>query len=283
MNFWIFKISTQDQYPDQHEQEYAFDKKHSTQVNAGDCFVYLDKRNARYGFIGHGEVTNLLSKAAGRPTTANPDLQTDYVAQLGNCVQYSRPLSIKGSTKEGKINRATLGLVNLNDIGWSRSIILLRAPMFERIVELAYGRQCVRIESPNFGEYEVPDSWSSVRRRDNLAGFKRDVLVRQNYTCAICGTTLREVLDVAHVSSYAADPKNRANPANGIALCAYCHRAFDNGVIQIHETGMVTLAAGTKSDPVLDVHISTLTPTQRLELLEGVDHNLLRQRASTVS
>ena len=70
----------------------------------------------------------------------------------------------------------------------------------------------------NPSNYAIPDAWSLIRARHSLEQFREAVLRRQDYRCAICGTTLREVLEVAHISSYATDITNRANPANGIAL-----------------------------------------------------------------
>ena len=275
MNYWIFKISDQDQYPDQHFQTYAFDSRHSKLVQDGDSFVYLDKRRGRYGFIGHGDIAKVFGKGENQPKFAQ---ETDYVATLENCVEYSQPLSIKRSTIEGRRNRTKLGLFDLNAIGWSRSIVRLDHPMFERVVDLAYGLRCVTVDLPTEEDYTVPDAWSTVRRRHNTERFKNAVLERQHYTCTICGTTLREALDVAHVSSYAADIENRANPANGIVLCAFCHRAFDGGVFRILEDGNVITAPNVHIDDVTDTHLKNLTAKDRLKLLDGVDKELLRLR-----
>ena len=89
----------------------------------------------------------------------------------------------------------------------------------------AYAESGVSLDPLEPDDYKVPDAYSLVRRRHSLERFKATVLDRQNHTCAICGTAVREVLDVAHISSYSSDTKNRANPGNGIGLCSYCHRA----------------------------------------------------------
>ena len=104
------------------------------------------------------------------------------------------------------------------------------------------------------------------------------MLKRQDYTCAFCGTRLRELLDVAHVSSYSTDKENRANPANGIGLCTYCHRAFDAGLFKLDGDGALLLRAGTVSDPIMTSHLSGLSPKDRLRLLDGVDSQLLSKR-----
>ena len=126
----------------------------------------------------------------------------------------------------GKLNRSRLGIIDLNRLGWSVSIASIPQTRFEQILDFAYAKSDVSLDPLEPDDYEVPDAYSLVKRRHSLERFKAKVLDRQNHTCAICGTTIREVLDVAHISTYAGDPKNRANPANGIGTWSYCHRAF---------------------------------------------------------
>ena len=278
MTFWIFKQSEQEQYPDEPGQRYVYDNRHSVRVTAGDSFVYLDKSSGDYGFTGHGTVTRVLMKATGPAEPGQPMISRIYTAQLGDFVQYARSLDIRPASVEGKRNRASLGITDVNKLGWSRSIAQIGPNMFASIVELAYQRDCIAIVPPDAPDYAVPDAWSFVRRRHSVERFKETVLLRQGFTCAICGTTLREVLDVAHISRYSTDVKNRANPANGIGLCAYCHRAFDGGVFQLYENGVVSVADGLGTDPVALAHLSNLSVEARLKLLDSIDTDLLRQR-----
>ena len=64
MSFWILKIATQELYPDDPGEKYVYDNTHSTRVVSGDSFVYLDKRQARYGFTGHGPVRAIGHRSA---------------------------------------------------------------------------------------------------------------------------------------------------------------------------------------------------------------------------
>ena len=278
MNYWIFKISDQDQFPDRDFEMYVFDRRHSISVRSGDAFVYLDKRKNRFGFIGHGQVSEVLSGAEIQLRLANYDIATDFVALLDDCVRYSHLLDVKGSTKQGKTHRAILGVTDASRNGWSRSIARLSQTTYERIVDLAYQQLCVDVDPLVGDEHAIPDDWSYSRRRHNLAGFRRTVLDRQNHMCAICGTSLEGVLDVAHIIGYAIDIANRANPANGIVLCAFCHRAFDKGVFQIQEDGNVATPPNIELDNIAIAHLKNLTAQERLELLDGVDKALLSRR-----
>ena len=280
MTFWIFKQSEQEQYPDEPGRTYVYDNRHSVRVAAGDSFVYFDKRTRGYGFTGHGTVTRVLMQASGSAGASQSKISRIYTAELGDFVQYARPLDIRPASVEGKRNRASLGITDVNNLGWSRSIAQISFDMYSSIVELAYRRHCITIAPPDAQDYAVPDAWSFARRRQSIERFKETVLARQGFACAICGTTLREVLDVAHISRYSTDVKNRANPANGIGLCAYCHRAFDGGVFRLHETGVVSVAEGSDLDSVALAHVSSLSAEARLDLLSGIDTELLRERQS---
>ena len=275
MTYWIFKLSEQEQYLEQPGLTYVFDNRHSVRVTAGDSFVYLDKRSREYGFTGHGTVSGVNIETVGADESINPRIRRKYTAELEDFVNYIRPLDIRATSAEGKRNRASLGISDVNRLGWSRSIAPMSSDMFENILELAYRRNCIEPVRLNAPDYSVPDNWSVVRQRQRLESFKKAVLLRQDYACAICGTTVREVLDVAHISKYSTDVRNRANPANGIGLCAYCHRAFDRGVFRLRSDGSVSVIDGPASDAVAKAHLSNLSIEVRRRLLQGVDTELL--------
>ena len=283
MGCWIFKQSDQVRYPDKTGLTYVYDNRHSVRVAADDSFIYLDKRSGGYGFSGHGVVKRILTSPPTSTEFLSPRVSVIYTAEVTDYVQYVRNLDIRAASVEGKRNRSVLGIRDVNRMGWSRSIAQVSEDLYTQIVELAYRRNCIATTRVHSTEYKVPDAWSFVRRRHNLERFRATVLRRQSYTCAICGTTLKEVLDVAHISKYATDLNNRANPANGIGLCAFCHRAFDGGVFQLSDAGILTIADDIEADFVTTAHMSSLSVATRLQLLEGVDRNLLRKRFGKTS
>ena len=150
--------------------------------------------------------------------------------------------------------------------------------MYDRILSLAYEFGAVVLKPPGPAEYEIADNWSIVRKRHSLEAFRRAVLDRQGCACVVCGTQVREVLEVAHISPYASDKKNRANPANGIALCAYCHKAYDKQVLRIAPDAHVEVQGGMAKDRVAQLHVSGLDRRDRARLLQGVDPELLERR-----
>ena len=278
MAFWIFKLSDQEIYPDELGVKYVYDNRHSTHVAAGDSFLYLDKRGGRYSFNGHGDIVRVSSRKPAPRESVTPKVIRIYSAQLAEYIGYSSPLDIRPTSTQGKLNRSMLGITDVNRLGWSVSIANIPQTRFEQILDLAYAESGVSLELIEPHDYEIPDAYSLVRRRHHLERFKATVLDRQNRTCAICGTAVEEVLDVAHISDYASDTKNRANPANGIGLCSYCHRAFDRGVLVVSEDGCVFSTRDIGSDAIAKAHLSGLSSKDRVKLLAGIDKQFLRKR-----
>ena len=152
---------------------------------------------------------------------------------------------------------------------------LLEQSMFDAILDLAYDTELPDVTPPANSEHEVPDTWSYTKKRHALGRFRKTVRERQGWTCLICGSKVREVIDVAHISPYASDPKNRANPANGIALCGFCHRAFDKHIIKIAPDAHVDVLT---QDIVARFHGSRMLQADRVLLMRGVALGLLESR-----
>ena len=147
MTFWVFKQSEQEQYPDEPGRTYVYDNRHSVRVAVGDSFVYLDKRFGGYGFTGHGTVTKVLMRTAEVADLSQSRINRIYTAEFGDFVQYVRSLDIRPARTEGRKNRAALGITDVNELGWSRSIAQISPDMYTSIVDLAYRRHCIALSS----------------------------------------------------------------------------------------------------------------------------------------
>lgn len=278
MTCWQLKQSEQTRYPDTPGRIHVYNNTHSRHVTAGDRFVYLDKRAGRYAFNGHGVIEKVHTRDPKVSERTNAYIKNVFIATLGDFVPYATPIDVRYNSVEGRKNRTLLGIDDFNRMGLSPSVARMDEHVYNRIVDLAYSGS-VTFEEPSFQEgYEVPDGWSSTKRRYHQERFRDAVLRRQGPVCAICGTTLGAVLDVAHISSYATDPKNRANPANGIVMCVFCHRAFDRNVYCLKGDGSVIVMMTQESDDVINAHLPGIPPAERLELIDGADPELLRRR-----
>jgi len=85
------------------------------------------------------------------------------------------------------------------------------------------------------GNYYVPDTWSRHKVRVGQSVLRLIVLEMYGRKCCICGLDIPELLEIAHVKSWAEDPKNRLNPRNCLLLCPLHHKALDKGFIEIKE------------------------------------------------
>ena len=276
MDYWIFKQSDQSRYPDIPGSTYVYNNTHSRHVCVGDAFVYLDKRGVRYAFNGHGMIQN-ITRTVLKESDRQTQVDTTFSASLCDYIEYSTPLDMRYDTATGKRHRATLGVPDFNKQGWSISVARVDRSMFDRIIDLAY-EKCITLETNEGFGYEISSDSSYVKRRHRQEGFRDAVFRRQGYICAICGTTLKAVLDIAHISEWARDISNRTNPANGIGMCVFCHRAFDRGIFHLTTEGHVTTLTSSGSDDVVDAHFPGIAPSERLELMRGVDLELLRKR-----
>lgn len=273
MAYWIFKVAKQDLYPDVAGKEYVYDNTHSKRVVAGDVFLYLDK-GKKYSFTGTGIVNKIKERSpSSTESQRNEKVKNVYTAELREMIWFAEPLTISLSTKQGRRNRARLGTTDLNLLGWSQSIPSLNEHMYEAILELADTEKLIP-PTPDDSDFSIPDDWGKAKTRGALKKFSDTVMARSNSCCIVCGTSLSGLLDAAHLSPYAVDKKNRANPANGICLCKYCHRAFDLRLIAIQKNGDL-LVASSVDDKIAHHHFSQITREQRFQWLEDVDDKFL--------
>lgn len=274
MAYWIFKLAKQELYPDIHGNQYVFDNTHSVKVQAGDVFLYLDKRQG-YAFTATGTIKKIAKRA---PTPAEAKrtskVRTVFTAHLADLIWFEKPLSISPLTKVGKGNRAKLGIVDVNLLGWSQSIPSLSEAMYQAIMDLTQAKKLIPQSPVNEHDYSVPDAWGKTKVRRAVARFSNTVLERHGNKCVVCGTQLEDVVEAAHLSPYAADKNNRANPANGVCLCPYCHRALDRRLIAICPDGKL-LIASTIDDPVALTHFQRISSETRKKWLNGVEPQFL--------
>ncbi len=90
--------------------------------------------------------------------------------------------------------------------------------------------------------------------------FRAAVLASYKCTCAVCRLDIEEVLIASHIIPWAADTKRRADPTNGISLCALHDRAFDRGLFTIDDSFKIRIASRVKKQ--------TASKVQALALVE---------------
>lgn len=86
----------------------------------------------------------------------------------------------------------------------------------------------------------------SVRVRLVQRFFREAVLSSYNFSCAVCKIAVPQLLNASHIVPWSADKVRRADPSNGLSLCALHDRAFDRGLMTIDEDLRVVVAGEVK-------------------------------------
>jgi predicted restriction endonuclease len=79
------------------------------------------------------------------------------------------------------------------------------------------------------------DKFAIARVRLVQSFFRNAVLVSYEYQCAICNLAIVELLTASHIVPWSHDETHRADPRNGLCLCALHDRAFDKGLLAFDE------------------------------------------------
>jgi putative restriction endonuclease len=94
-----------------------------------------------------------------------------------------------------------------------------------------------------------------------VQGFFRDtVLASYDFSCAFCDLSLRALLNASHIIPWSQDASRRADPRNGIALCAFHDRAFDRGLVTVRQDLTIAVSRKAKTKKVI--------PLQQVGLLD---------------
>jgi len=86
-------------------------------------------------------------------------------------------------------------------------------------------------------EPEIPhgptEATANRRMRLVQSFFHRSVLVSYAYKCSFCGLEVQSLLNASHIVPWTVSVDLRADPRNGLCLCALHDRAFDRGLMSI--------------------------------------------------
>lgn len=86
-----------------------------------------------------------------------------------------------------------------------------------------------------------------VQMRVKQAFFRKAVLASYEGRCCVTGLSARRLLVASHIVPWAADPKNRLNPRNGLCLSSLHDKAFDAGLMTLSGDHRVVMSQAAKS------------------------------------
>jgi putative restriction endonuclease len=121
----------------------------------------------------------------------------------------------------------------------------------ERLFARLSGRKLEEIAE--IDEYELPkeglERESIVRIRVNQHFFRTAILSAYDNKCCLTGLAVPELLVASHIIPWAAAPKQRMNPRNGLCLNALHDRAFDRHLMFLDSDLKVRFHSAVKSQP----------------------------------
>jgi len=100
---------------------------------------------------------------------------------------------------------------------------------------------------------------SRISRVRLVQSFFRDsVLANYEYRCAFCSLQLADLLVASHIIPWSHNVGRRADPRNGISLCAIHDKAFDRGYLGLDDEFKVLVATAAKVTKPSKLHFAAL-------------------------
>jgi predicted restriction endonuclease len=90
-------------------------------------------------------------------------------------------------------------------------------------------------------DYSVPDSYCRQQVRKGQGMWRDAVLENFSFQCCVCGLSVPELLEAAHIYGWSDRKDLRLHPRNGLCLCVLHHRAFDSEILKI-VAGIIRIA-----------------------------------------
>lgn len=147
--------------------------------------------------------------------------------------------NVKGLGNAGRNDRQVWDEFNANP----EALVIESQEAFNRIVR---GEVLSTVEK----EWVIPEgpteAMRTIRTRLVQAFFRDAVLTSYDYRCAICGLAITELLSASHIIPWSKNAERRADPRNGLSLCAIHDRAFDRGFVTLDDSLKVLVSEQLK-------------------------------------
>ena len=91
------------------------------------------------------------------------------------------------------------------------------------------------------------EKWAQTRVRLVQSFFRATVLSSYNFRCAMCGLDLPPLISASHIIPWSHDENRRADPTNGLSLCALHDRAFDRGYLALDDSLAILVSPRAKA------------------------------------
>jgi len=121
-------------------------------------------------------------------------------------------------------------------------------------IELAHRGAAPGLDAPDMLAESTETETAAERRVRLVQGFFRAaVLTSYDMRCAVCELGIVDLLNASHIIPWRVNTRRRADPSNGLSLCALHDRAFDRGLITVDEALRTVVSPRILSEPPLPV------------------------------
>lgn len=87
-------------------------------------------------------------------------------------------------------------------------------------------RKNIRDKSPVWNPNLTVEDREIGRRYPEYYEWRKNIYIRDDFTCQICGDNSGGILNAHHLEGYANNPDLRITLENGVTLCKSCHNNF---------------------------------------------------------
>ena len=101
---------------------------------------------------------------------------------------------------------------------------------------------------------EITEIQKVVKIRVAQSFFRKSILANYKYNCAICQIDNPKLLNASHIIPWSVNEQRRADPQNGISLCALHDRAFDRGLLTLDSDYAIVLSNSLHRKTVSELH-----------------------------
>ena len=151
---------------------------------------------------------------------------------------YHRNRGVKGMQNAGKLDKEIFEEFSNN---WTDLIYESEILLSQKTSEITIEK--ILNEETEITKREGTEVIRSVKTRVNQNFFRTVVLGNYSNKCAVSGIDIAELLIASHIIPWAANEKERLNPANGICLSSLYDKAFDKGLITLSDDFTLKLSS----------------------------------------
>ena len=120
-------------------------------------------------------------------------------------------------------------------------------------------------------QYVLPSGETETQRLTRVRlvqGFFRDAtLANYEFKCAFCALNVLALLSASHIIPWKDDVKRRADPTNGLCLCALHDRAFDRGLLGLDKNHRILVSPALKTKSPSRIHQAALLEIEGAPML----------------